>query len=97
MTIGDTVHAALFSRDFPSVKPPEQMHFEQTIEEVINGEAIDLDDLSVAEFLSSGEEDNDDANYLEIAEDLGLLGDSKKKSDGSVKQKIKRSKSEETE
>ena len=83
MTIGDTVRAALFSRDFPSVKPPEQMHFEQTIEEVINGEEVDLDELSPAEFLSSGEEDNDTANFLEIAEDLGILGDTTKKSDGN--------------
>ena len=83
MTIGDTVRAALFSSDFPSVKPPEQMHFEQTIEEVINGEEVDLDELSPAEFLSSGEEDNDTANFLEIAEDLGILGDTTKTSDGN--------------
>ena len=55
------------------------MHFEHTIEEVINGEEVDLDELSPAEFLSSGEEDNDTANFLKIAEDLEILGDTTKK------------------
>ena len=90
MTIGDVVHAAMFSGDFPSVKSPEQLHFEQVIEEVINGDEIDLDDLSPAEFLSSGEEEEDYDNYFQIAEDLNILGDAKKKSNGSDKQRVKK-------
>ena len=98
MTIGDAVRAAMFSRDFPSVKPPEQLHFEQMIEEVINGEEIDLDDLSAAEFVSSGEEEEDNCNYIQIAEDLNLLGDANKKSNGSDKQRVKKtSRPEETD
>ena len=85
MTSGDTVRAALFSKDFPSVKSPEQMHFEQTIEEIINVEEIDLDELSPAEFVSDGEDESDDKTFLKVAEELGILatGLGKRKSDDS--------------
>ena len=94
MSIGDTVRAALFSKDFPTVKSPQQLQFEQTIEEVIHGEEIDLDELSAAEFLSEDEDENDNTNFLEIAENLGILGtdSGKRKSNGTEKQKVKKSK-----
>ena len=96
MTIGDTVWAALFSKDFPSMKSPEQMHFQQTIEEIINGEEIDSDELSPAEFVSDGEDESDDKTFLEVAEELGILatGLGKRKSDDSGKHSMKKCKTD---
>ena len=95
MTIGDTVWAALFSKDFPSVKSPEQMYFEQTIEEIINGEEKDLDELSPAEFVSDGEDESDDKTFI-VAAELGILatGLGKRKSDDSGKHSMKKCKSD---
>ena len=78
------------------MKSPEQMHFEQTIEEIINGEEIDLDELSPAEFVSDGEDESDDKTFLEVAAELGILatGLGKRKSDDSGKHSMKKCRSD---
>ena len=74
-SIGDVVRAAMYSRSFPDVKPPEQMAFEVKVQSIVQNDEIDLDELSPVEFLTSDEESVDNDNLIEILYEMDFLGD----------------------
>ena len=90
-SLGDVVRAAMFLKSFPNVKSPEQMCFEKTMANVINkDDEIDLDDLSLAEFLTESESEEDNDNVYEILEEMDFLGDvpnKRKREDAEPKKK----------
>ena len=73
------MRAAMFSKSFPDVKSPEQIAFESKVEELITGEEIDLDDMSVADYLMSDEDEQDKETMFEILEEMDFLGSETKK------------------
>ena len=78
-SLRDIVTSAMFLKAFPHVKSPEQMAFEMNMESVINDDEINLDDLSLAEFLTDSESEEDNDNVYEILEDMDFLGEVPKK------------------
>ena len=100
-SIGDVVRAAMYSRSFPDVKPPEQMAFEVKVQSIVQNDEIDLDELSPVEFLTSDEESVDNDNLIEILYEMDFLGDTenetkhtKRESDGGPNENPKRRKRE---
>ena len=70
----DLVRAAMFSKSFPDIKPPEQMRFESEMLGAAQEEEIDLDELSPAEFVTDSESEEDGDNFYQILDDMDLLG-----------------------
>ena len=73
------MRATMFSKSFPDVKSPEQMAFESKVEELITGEEIDLDNMSVTNYLTSDEDEQDEETMFEILEEMDFLGSEMKK------------------
>ena len=65
---------AMFSKNFPDVKFPEQMAFKGKVGEIITGNEIDLDDLSATDFVTSDEDEEDDETIMEILDEMDFLG-----------------------
>ena len=98
-SLGDVVRAAMFLKSFPDIKSPEQMSFEKAMANVINEyDKTDLDDLSLAEFLTESESKEDNDNVYEILEEMDFLGDvfNKKRKREDAEPKKKKSKTDET-
>ena len=73
--IGDVVRCAMFSNAFPSVKSPQELAFKVEMESVIKEGDVNTDELSDAEFIMDGESEEDDAEMIDVVEQLGLLED----------------------
>ena len=73
--IGDVVRCAMFSNTFPSLKSPEELAFEAEMESVIKEGDVNIDELSAAEFVTDDENEEDDAEMIDVVEQLGLLED----------------------
>ena len=73
--IGDVVQCAMFSNAFPSVKSPQELAFKAEMESVIKEGDMNIDELSAAEFITDGESEEDDAEMIDVVEQLGLLED----------------------
>ena len=69
----------MFNKNFPDVKSPEQMAFEGKVGEIITGDEIDLDDPSVADYVTSDEDEQDDETMIEILEEMDFLASDAKK------------------
>ena len=69
----------MFNKNVPDVKSPEQMAFEGKVGEIITGDEIDLDDLSVADYVTSDEDEQDDETMIEILEEMDFLASDPKK------------------
>ena len=65
----------MFSKEFPEVKSPEQLAFEMKVQSIVDDDEIDLDDLSLIEFVTSDEDSVDNENFPEILPELYFLGD----------------------
>ena len=65
----------MFSNTFPSLKSPEELAFEVEMESVIKEGDVNIDELSAAEFVTDGENEEDDAEMIDVVEQLGLLED----------------------
>ena len=65
----------MFSNTFPSLKSPEELAFEAEMESVIKEGDVNIDELSAAEFVTDGESEEDDAEMIDVVEQLGLLED----------------------
>ena len=89
----------MFSKSFPDIKSAEQMAFEDKVEEIITGDEIDLDDLSVANYLTSDEDEQDEETMFEILEEMDFLGSEtkKRKMTESEEQKVENRKKKKTE
>ena len=73
--IGDVVRCAMFSNAFPSVKSPQELAFEAEMESVVKEGDVNIDELSAAEFIMDGKSEQDDAEMIDVVEQLGLLED----------------------
>ena len=89
----------MFSKSFPDVKSPEQMAFESKVEKLITAEEIDLDNMSVADYLMSDEDEQDEETMFEILEEMDFLGSEtkKRKMTESEEQKVEIRKKKKTE
>ena len=65
----------MFSNTFPSLKSPEELAFKVEMESVIKEGDVNIDELSAAKFVTSGENDEDDEEMIDVVEQLGLLED----------------------
>ena len=65
----------MFSNTFPSLKSPEELAFEAEMESVIKEGDVNIDELSATEFVTDGENEEDDAEMIDVVEQLGLLED----------------------
>ena len=65
----------MFSNTFPSVKSPQELAFEAEMESVVKEGDVNIDELSAAEFITDGESEEDDAEMIDVVEQLGLLED----------------------
>ena len=57
------------------MKSPEELAFEAEMESVIKEGDVNIDELSAAEFVTDGENEEDDAEMIDVVEQLGLLED----------------------
>ena len=73
--IGDVVRCAMFSNTFLSLKSPEELAFKVEMERVIKEGDVNIDELSAAEFVTDGENEEDDEEMIDVVEQLGLLED----------------------
>ena len=65
----------MFSNAFPSVKSPQELAFEVEMESVVKEGDVNIDELSTAEFIMDGESEENDAEMIDVVEQLGLLED----------------------
>ena len=82
--IGDVVRCAMFSNTFPSLKSPEELAFEAEMESVIKEGDVNIDELSAAEFVTDGENEEDDEEMIDVVEQLGLLEDITKRKKSAI-------------
>ena len=65
----------MFFNAFPSVKSPQELAFEVEMESVVKEGDVNIDELSAAEFIMDGKSEEDDAEMIDVVEQLGLLED----------------------
>ena len=68
--IGDVVRCAMFSNTFPSVKSLQELAFEAEMESVVKEGDVNIDELSAAEFITDGKSEEDDAEMIDVVEQL---------------------------
>ena len=90
---------AMFNKNLPDVKSPEQMAFEGKVGEIITGDEIDLDDLSATDYVTSDEDEWDDETMIEILEEMDFLASDakKRKKTESKEENLERRKKKKTE
>ena len=65
----------MFSNTFLSLKSPKGLAFKAEMESVIKEGDVNIYELSAAEFVTDGENEEDDAEMIDVVEQLGLLED----------------------
>ena len=65
----------MFSNAFLPVKSPQELAFKAEMESVIKEGEVNIDELSAAEFVTDGKSEEDDAEMIDVVEQLGLLED----------------------
>ena len=55
------------------MKSPQELAFEVEMESVVKEGDVNIDELSAAEFITDDESEQDDAEMIDVVEQLGLL------------------------